>query len=222
MLQLEPDRVAVFGYAHLPERMAHQRLIRSEALPDAGERHAQASQIAAHLAANGYVRVGLDHFARATDQLAQGPVVRNFQGYATDRADALIGLGASAISHLPQGYVQNAVSVADYGRCIEGDGLATAKGVELTADDRVRGHVIERLMCDLAFSTTDLGRRFGALAEPVIREARALVRADADALVEPTTDGFVVTERGRPFIRSICACFDASLDQTHARYSLGV
>jgi oxygen-independent coproporphyrinogen-3 oxidase len=222
VLELEPDRVAAFGYAHIPERLKHQRLIDEDALPNDVERYAQSRRISERLQEQGYVRIGLDHFAKPGDALAQGPVHRNFQGYTTDDADALIGLGASAISRLPEGYAQNAAAVPDYLRRIRAFGLATAKGFVLGPEDRVRAHVIERLMCDLAFSAADLRRRFGGSAEPAIAEARALLGADEHGLVQATPDGFSVTERGRPFVRSLCARFDAYLGTGRARHSRGV
>ncbi len=222
VLELDPDRIAVFGYAHLPERMPQQRLLPAETLPDAAERFGQSGRIARRLIDHGYVRVGLDHFAKPSDSLARGPVARNFQGYTTDRADALLGIGASAIGRLPEGYVQNAVAVADYERRIRAYGLATAKGHALSGEDRVRSYVIERLMCDLTFSGSDVRRRFGAAAGPLLAEAETLVAADVDGLVGRTADGFVVTERGRPFVRSICSCFDAYLGKSAARHSSGV
>lgn len=222
VLVLESNRIATFGYAHLPERLVHQRLIEHSALPDVIERFAQSSRLTRMLAAAGYVCVGLDHFARADDPLATGLVNRNFQGYTTDAADALVGFGASAIGRLPKGYVQNSVAVADYGRCISEYGLATARGVALTPDDRMRGFVIERLMCDLSFPATELRRRFGESAAPILEEAAALIEADQDNLVESDGDGFRVTHRGRPFVRAIAACFDTYLGTEQARHSLGV
>jgi oxygen-independent coproporphyrinogen-3 oxidase len=222
VLSLDPDRIAVFGYAHLPDRMKHQRLMPADALPDAGERLAQADRIGRRLEAGGCVRVGLDHFAKPGDSLTSGGIARNFQGYTTDTADALLGFGASAIGRLPQGYVQNAVAVADYERRIRQYGLATAKGLLLTEDDKVRAAAIERLMCDLTFSVSSLRRKFGAAADAVVHEAEALVETDEDGLVVQTADGFVVTDAGRPFIRSICARFDAYLPRSIARHAAGV
>lgn len=222
VLELEPDRIAVFGYAHLPDRMKHQRLIPADMLPGALERFAQSSRLARRLAEHGYVRIGLDHFAKPGDALASEAIGRNFQGYTTDQADALLGVGASAIGRLPEGYVQNAVAVADYERRIRAYGLATARGLALSSEDKVRGHVIERLMCDLTFSAADMRRKFGAAADAVVGEAEALIQADREGLIERTADGFIVTERGRPFIRSICACFDAYLGRTTARHAAGV
>ena len=222
VIALQPDRIAIFGYAHLPDRMRHQRLMPEDALPNARERFDQSSRMALRLTAAGYVSIGLDHFAKPGDALVTKAIGRNFQGYTTDRADALLGIGASAIGRLPQGYVQNAVAVADYERRMRLYGLATAKGRGLSADDRARGHVIERLMCGFSFSAADARRRFGAVADDIVRDAEALLAADRDGLVERTADGFVVTERGRPFIRSICARFDAYLARTTARHAAGV
>jgi len=222
VLALDPDRIAVFGYAHLPERIRRQRLIDENALAGPGDRLGQANRIARKLTAGGYVRVGLDHFAKPTDPLATSFVNRNFQGYTTDSADALIGLGASSISRFPQGYAQNAASVRDYEAQVARCRLGTARGVAFTDDDRIRAHIIERLMCDLAFSETDLLERFGAAARPLIEDSRLILESDRDGLIEPTPDGFRITELGRPFVRSVCACFDAYLDQSPARHAVGV
>lgn len=222
VLALDPDRVAVFGYAHLPERIRQQRLIDENALAGPADRLGQANRIARKLRAEGYVRVGLDHFAKPTDPLATSPVNRNFQGYTTDSADALIGLGASSISRFAQGYTQNAVRVSDYAGQVARRRLGTARGVAFTGDDRIRAHIIERLMCDLTFSETDLIGRFGTSAWPLIEEGRLIVESDRDGLTEPTPDGFRITDHGRPFVRSVCACFDAYLDQSTARHAIGV
>lgn len=150
-LALSPDRIAIFGYAHLPSCAANQKMIDAAALPGPVARFAMAAQLTSLLEDAGYRKLGLDHFARQHDSLATLPLNRNFQGYTTDAAETLIGLGASAIGKLPQGYVQNAVAAADYARRIARNGLATARGSELTQDDRLRAHVIERLMCDFSF-----------------------------------------------------------------------
>ncbi|MFA5949684.1 MAG: oxygen-independent coproporphyrinogen III oxidase [Hyphomicrobium sp.] len=222
VLSLAPDRIAIFGYAHLPERIKHQRLIDDAALPGATERLGQANRVARILASHDYVRVGLDHFARTHDPLAQGNVKRNFQGYTTDRAQTLIGLGATAIGRFRQGYAQNAANVQDYVARVESCGLATARGLVLSKDDEIRAFVIEKLMCDLTFSSDELREQFGDLAQPVIAVAADVLDADQDGLVERTPDGFRLTDVGRPFVRSVCACFDAYLGQTPARHSAGV
>src|SRR5262249_16384726 len=142
--------------------------------------------------------------------------------YTTDAADALIGIGASAIGRLPQGYVQNCVAIADYRRHIVEQKLATVRGFRLSDTDRMRGFVIERLMCDLAFPATELHRRYGAAATPLLDEAKALIAADSDRLVEPDGEAFRITERGRPFVRTIAACFDSYLGTGAARHSAGL
>jgi oxygen-independent coproporphyrinogen-3 oxidase len=222
VIDLAPDRVAVFGYAHLPERLPHQRLIDGSTIPGVVERHAFAEHVAVRLAASGYVRVGLDHFARRSDALASRPVKRNFQGYTSDDASALIGLGASAIGKLPAGYAQNATALGEYGRRIAEHGFATQRGIRLSADDRLRASVIEHLMCSFELSATDLRRQFGAAADRVLVEAEALLARDDDGLVERSGDGIRVTERGRPFVRAVCAHFDAYLHRGQTRFSTGV
>ena len=222
VLALRPARVAAFGYAHLPSRLKHQRMIDDTALPDSIERFAQASRIARTLGAAGYVRVGLDHYALPDDPLAGNNLARNFQGYTTDTADALIGLGASAIGRLPQGYVQNHAATGEYVRLIGEGRLATSRGFVLSETDRMRGFVIERLMCDLAFPARELRLRYGNDAEEILQEAQALLEADRDRLIERDGEAFRVTDRGRPFVRSIAACFDSYFDEGATRHAPGV
>lgn len=222
VLELAPDRIAMFGYAHLPARAANQKLIDEAALPGPVERFAMARQVTTLLERAGYRQLGLDHFARHDDSLSTQPLNRNFQGYTTDSSEALIGLGASAIGKLPQGYVQNAVAVGDYAKRVAENGLATARGRPLTADDRLRAYVIERLMCDFEFSGAAVMQMFGDMAGGVLDEADAIVSDDADGFIEPTTTGFRLTECGRPFVRNICARFDAYLKPVAGKHSLSV
>ncbi|MFO1100353.1 MAG: oxygen-independent coproporphyrinogen III oxidase [Xanthobacteraceae bacterium] len=223
---LHPSRLALFGYAHVPWFKANQKLIDEAALPGASERIDQARAAAQRLASHGYVPVGLDHFAQADDALAvatrAGRLRRNFQGYTTDPADALIGFGASAIGRLPQGFVQNAVDIAGYARAITQGAFATVKGIAVSADDELRGAIIERLMCDLA---VDLA----ALPVPATQAAPTFVheRAELDALAAAgliTIEGsrIAVTEEGRPFVRLVAAAFDAYLAQSRSRHSIAV
>ena len=222
VLALAPDHIAIFGYAHLPARIKHQRLIPDAALPGSVELYGQSSRLARILAAAGYVRIGLDHFARKQDPLAAGRINRNFQGDTTYAAGTLIGFGASAIGSLDQGYAQNAVPVADYGRLISEHGLATVRGVALSDEDRARRFAIERLMCELSLPEDELRKRFGSAAEPILADASALLESDPDHLLEQLPAGLRVTERGRPFVRSIAACFDAYLDHTRGLHSTAV
>ena len=180
---LAPSRLALFGYAHVPWLKAHQRLIDDHMLPGASERMAQMHAAAKTLEECGYVQIGLDHFASPHDDMYRaaqaGRLHRNFQGYTTDAADALIGLGASSIGQLPQGYVQNAPDVASYARAIDAGQFATVKGLALSADNRVRARIIERLMCDLAVD-------FSAVVADTGREADFSAEFDAvDILSNP-------------------------------------
>ncbi len=223
VIALSPDRIAMFGYAHLPARATNQRLIDGTALPGPVERLAMARRLTSLFEQAGYLKLGLDHFARRDDGLATSRLNRNFQGYTTDRADTLIGLGASAIGKFPQGYVQNAVAAGDYASRVAANGLATVRGRKLTPDDRLRAFVIERLMCDFSFSASAMSRQFGDAADSVLREADRVVADDPDGLVERTADGFRLTARGRPFVRNICARFDAYLSpDIAAKHSLSV
>lgn len=222
VIRLSPDRIALFGYAHLPSRAKHQSMIDETTLPGSMERYRQSRRSETLLKEAGYLCVGLDHFAKPDDPLASGTIKRNFQGYTTDKADALIGVGASSISQLPTGYYQNAVARADYERRVDDTGLATVKGILLSEDDKMRAKVIERLMCDFEFSKSSLVSAFGDLAAPVIEKAEELVAADAEGLVVRTDDGFRVTELGQPFVRAIASCFDAYLGKGNSTFSAGV
>ena len=222
---LAPDRLAVFGYAHVPWMKAHQRMIDEEALPDGPERMAQADAVAKRLAEHGYRPIGLDHFARADDALAialdQGRLRRNFQGYTIDPAPVLLGFGASAISSLAQGYVQNEVALPAYARRIQDGHFAVIRGVELTADDRLRRAVIERLMCALEVDLAATADRFG-MAERFGPELDALASMETTGLVEVMGSRIRITAKGRPLMRTIAAVFDRYLETGGARHSHAV
>lgn len=226
VLALRPDRIALFGYAHVPWMKKHQTMIDEALLPDATARLVQAEAASRLILAAGYQAVGMDHFALPTDSLAvsarSGRLRRNFQGYTTDQADALIGFGASSIGLLPQGYVQNMPATGEYERRVLAGGLATIRGIELKDADRIRSWVIERLMCDFSFSRCEVLARFGETARELIVEAEMLASKDRDGIFVRAGNRFVVTERGKPFVRSIAAQFDAYLGQGTARHSLAV
>ncbi len=226
---LNPSRLAIFGYAHVPWFKTHQRLIDTAALPGAAERLAQAKASLETLVEAGYVAIGLDHFARPDDPMAiaqgAGTLHRNFQGYTVDDADALIGLGASSIGRLPQGFVQNAPDVAGWARSVEAGRLSVVRGVAFTDEDRARGLLIERLMCDFAVD-------YGAMAKAFNGDAAAFDDAvvDLDALAQDrilvhdrAARVVTMTEPGRPFVRLVAAAFDARLRASAtARHSVAV
>ncbi len=226
IVSLDPDRIALFGYAHVPWMKKHQSLIPEHALPDVTERYRQMTMAGEMLRQAGYSQIGIDHFARPTDTLSQaaeaGALRRNFQGYTTDTADALIGLGASSIGRLPQGYVQNMVATGEYQRMVGEGGLAAVKGIELSQDDHLRSHVIERLMCDFSIDLSDLQHRFGKVSHSVRDQAQQFAAGDRDGLVRLDADIFAVTEVGRPFVRNIAAIFDTYLGNGRGRHSVAV
>ncbi|MGV7211713.1 oxygen-independent coproporphyrinogen III oxidase [Bradyrhizobium sp. UFLA05-112] len=223
-LELEPDRFSVFGYAHVPTFKKHQRKIDEAFLPDGPARHDQACAIANALKDAGYVQIGLDHFARPDDAMALAfeskTLRRNFQGYTTDVSDVLLGFGASAIGHLPQGYVQNEVSIVGYAKAIEAGGLATVKGYALTGDDRLRADIIERIMCDYGADLGAICARHGARADSMLQSAPRLKTLISDGVVRLEGDQLAVARDSRFFVRSVAAAFDAHLDaarQLHSR-----
>lgn len=226
IISLDPDRIALFGYAHVPWMKKHQSLIPEQALPDIAERYRQMTMAAEMLSKAGYRAIGIDHFAKPADTLSRavetGELRRNFQGYTTDTADALIGLGASAIGRLPQGYVQNMVATGEYQRMVGEGGFAVLKGIELSEEDHLRSYVIERLMCDFSLDLGDLKRRFGKASHSVSMEAQLFAGGDRDGVVRMDGDVFAVTEAGKPFVRHIAATFDAYLGSGRGRHSVAV
>ncbi|MFD1254810.1 Oxygen-independent coproporphyrinogen-III oxidase [Devosia equisanguinis] len=224
-LSLQPDRAALFGYAHVPWMKPHQKMIHDASLPGRHARFAQAQLAAKMLVAGGMAPIGFDHFALPGDSLARaaatGQLRRNFQGYTDDAANALIGLGASAIGQLPQGYVQNITATGEYRKAVDGGSGAIARGVALTQDDRLRGHAIETLLCHFAIGPADLAT-FGAAGAALHEELLAMARVDKDGLLVLDGETVIVTDAGRPFIRTIAARLDAYLDLGTARHSIAV
>lgn len=226
VLGLAPERVALFGYAHVPWMKRHQRLIPEAALPGPVERWRAFQAAAAMLREAGYLAIGLDHFARPGDPLAvaaaTGRLRRNFQGYTTDAAPALIGLGASAIGALPEGYAQNAVPIHAWERAIAEGRLAVVRGIALTHEDRLRRAVIEWLMCDLAVDLAALCRRHGRPADHFAPELVALAPLAADGLVDIDGHRLCVAEPARPLVRVVAATFDQYLQVGETRHARAV
>jgi oxygen-independent coproporphyrinogen-3 oxidase len=223
-LRLDPDRIALFGYAHVPWLKRHQALLPEEALPDAIQRVEQNTAAASALVDAGYVPIGIDHFARPDDPLVlrqrEGRLHRNFQGYTTDEASTLIGLGTSAIGSLPQGYVQNASSTVAYREAIMNDRFATTRGVTLTKDDRLRRSIIERLMCDFS---VDLDRIAPRDKRPdFTAELAAIDELARDGLVKRNGLSIEIPEDSRLLVRSVCAAFDRYLESGAVRHSRAV
>lgn len=218
---LSPDRVACYGYAHMPRLKANQRRIDERTLPGIEERIDQAELIAEEFLHHGYQKIGIDHFARPGDALARaaasGQLHRNFQGYTDDARETLIGLGASSISRFAEGYVQNISDVPSYVRAISAGRLAPSRGCRLDAVEKQRAHTIESLMCqfqaDLDVTAPDLALDEElALLQPMV----------GDGLVEIEDRVVKVTEAGRSVVRVIAAAFDPHTRANTARFSKAV
>jgi oxygen-independent coproporphyrinogen III oxidase len=225
-IELRPDRFSVFGYAHVPSFKKYQRKIDESRLPDSLERYDQACAIANALKEAGYIQIGLDHFALPSDQmtaaLREGRLHRNFQGYTTDESTVLLGFGASAIGHLPQGYVQNQVAIGDYSDAIATGRLATAKGYAMTEEDVLRAEIIERIMCDFGVDVGAVCARHGSGADAVLKSAPRLKQLVSDGVVEIEGSSLKVPNKSRFLVRSVAAAFDAHLDQSQRLHSRAV
>jgi oxygen-independent coproporphyrinogen-3 oxidase len=208
-----PDRLSVFNYAHLPQRFKPQRRIHESDLPDPATRLAILSLTVEKLTAAGYRYIGMDHFALADDELARaqraGSLHRNFQGYSTHAGADLIGMGVSAISTTPGGFCQHHTALEDYCRDLRLPRLPVARGVALNDDDRLRGDVIQQLICNNRLDTSRLESTHGIrFADYFAAELESLAGLQADGLVEMDTGQLVVTARGRLLARAICKVFD--------------
>lgn len=225
-IALAPDRFAVFGYAHVPWMKARQRLIDFAGLPDMSVRADMSALVAERLVAAGYVRVGLDHYSRPGDTLATaaktGRLRRSFQGYVAEAQPSVVGLGASAISSLPAGYTQNAPDARRYVAMLEASSFATVRGLQLTDADQLRGEIIERLMCNFAVDLGEICRRHAVAPEAFIDGIEDLPALLDDGMVQRDGERLLVTERGRPLVRFVCAAFDPHLAHTDGRHSRGI
>lgn len=223
---LQPDRIALFGYAHVPWMKNHMKMIREEELPGSDARYRQAQQATERLLGLGYRQIGLDHFARGDDAMVMaldaGRLKRNFQGYTVDDAAALIGIGASAIGRLPQGYIQNAVPMHSYAEMVAAGRLPIVRGIALTEDDRLRAQVIERLMCDFEVDLQAITRSFERAVDYFASEIEALAPFAEEGLLHFDGNKLKVLPKGRLLVRTICAVFDSYLAGGTARHSKAV
>ena len=225
-IALRPERFSVFGYAHVPSFKKHQRKIDEAALPDGAARYEQAEAIAAALIEAGYCRIGLDHYALPEDSMVQaqvdGILHRNFQGYTTDPSDVLIGFGASAIGRVTHGYAQNEVVLGRYAERISRGELATAKGYALTADDRLRADLIERVMCDFKVDVAQVCGRHGVAPETILRSIPRLRILEGDGIIRLDGSLLSVNDESRFLVRSVASAFDAYLGQSGRPHSRAV
>lgn len=224
LLTLSPDRVALYGYAHVPWMSRRQQMIPSDTIPTPESRLSLFNIARDLFLRDGYDEIGIDHFAKPEDGLATsakaGKVRRNFQGYTDDTAPILIGLGASSISRFPLGFAQNVSGTADYTRAIRDGRFATHRGHRFEREDKLRARIIEALMCDFRVSRAELLREFDTTPARVSDLFHKAADAFGD-MVEITPDAFIIPDRARPLTRMIARAFDA-YDQTKAKHSAAV
>ncbi|AGK56775.1 coproporphyrinogen III oxidase [Hyphomicrobium denitrificans 1NES1] len=225
-LTMKPDRLAVFGYAHVPDVKKHQRLIDAKVLPDSATRVEQTVAIADALVAAGYRQIGLDCFALPNDELGVAQAARrlrrNFQGYTSDNCEALIGFGASAIGKTKSGYVQNEAVIGNYSTRISAGRLATARGYRLTTEDRGRAAIIERLMCDFEANLTEICARYGLDHAELTDGNERLSRAFDEGLAEMDGNILRVQSKHRFLVRVVAAAFDSYLERSPRTHSKAV
>ncbi|AQS41939.1 MAG: Coproporphyrinogen-III oxidase [Candidatus Tokpelaia hoelldobleri] len=218
---LRPSRIACYGYAHLPGRRANQKLIDESLLPDAFERYEQAATVGMSFKQQGFVEIGIDHFARPDDPMAvamrKGRLHRNFQGYTDDKCPVLLGFGASAISEFPQGYAQTIADIGQYRRAVAAGNLATVRGIAVGAEDRLRAALIRDLMCGFAVDLAHYGgkARFAS-------ELAGLQPLIADGIATEKDGQITVPETSRPFVRIVAALFDTYRSSKPVRFSSAV
>jgi oxygen-independent coproporphyrinogen-3 oxidase len=216
VLQLRPDRIALYNFAYLPQAFPHQRKMEAASLPDAQEKLAIFLMARERLTGNGYLAIGLDHFALVDDELAiaygNGTMRRNFMGYTTQAGVDLLAFGVSGISEFNGRFWQNEKKLSRYERMLAEDRLPPVRGLLLDREDRLRQTVIADLFCKGGFHFESLERTFGpGLREHLARELEQLVPLAGDGLVALEPSGVRVTELGRFFLRNIAMVFDHHL-----------
>ena len=212
LLSLSPDRVALYGYAHVPWMAKRQAMIPTEALPSP-EARLELFETAQRLFRwDGYQDIGIDHFAKPGDSMAvaarTGHLRRNFQGYTDDTCDVLIGLGASAISRFPQGFAQNESSTATYQKAVRAGEMATGRGHVFKGEDRLRARMIEMLMCDFRIDTAELLRDFDVTATH-LNALYAKAATQFPDMLSVDGAGLRIRPEGRALARMMARAFDA-------------
>lgn len=231
-LQLNPDRIAVFNFAYIPQIVPVQKRMPAATMPSAATKLKILQQTIGQLTENGYVFIGMDHFAKPNDELAiaqqAGQLHRNFQGYTTKPESDLLGFGMTSISMLQDVYVQNYKKLQDFYRSLDAQELPIERGVRLNQDDLIRRTVIMELMCQFQLSVQDLESKyhlgfdldFNDYFAGILPQLDAL---EADGLLHRWGDGIEVTPSGRLLIRNIAAVFDAYLgDRVKGTFSKAI
>ncbi|KTB77894.1 oxygen-independent coproporphyrinogen III oxidase [Pseudomonas syringae] len=216
VIDLQPDRLSVFNYAHLPERFMPQRRIDAADLPDAASKLLMLQRTVEQLGNAGYRYIGMDHFALPDDELATAQedltLQRNFQGYTTHGHCDLIGLGVSAISQVGELYSQNSSDLSEYSRLLDSDQPATKRGLLCNDDDRIRRAIIQQLICHFTLEFGEIEKTFRIDFRDYFRDAwPQLLGMASDGLITLSETGIEVRPAGRLLVRAVCMVFDAYL-----------
>ena len=218
IVELRPNRVAVFAYAHLPKMIKHQNLIPQKSIPDFQTRIKLQILARERLTNAGYINIGMDHYALDDDELViaqrNHTLGRNFQGYTTRKDCELIGFGLSAISQTNDTYAQNHKKINYYENAIANDDFATMRGCRLTKDDQIRRSAISKIMCHLELDKNEFLKKWGIDFNDYFNQAQLqLEPLVEDELLYSDDNKISVTSKGLPFIRNIAMCFDAYLEK---------
>lgn len=222
ILGLAPDRLALFSYAKVPHIKPHQKAIPEQLLPSTDEKFAMYSR-ARHAAIEaGYTAIGMDHFASQLDPLSklfrERKMYRNFQGYTVYEGDDMLGFGVTAISYINGSYYQNDKDLVGYYKAVEGQRAPTIRGIELSADDRIRRYVINRLMCDFRIDVKAVEKEFSISFKEYFKKALAKLQPlEQQGLLQVFEDMIEMTSLGELFCRNIASCFDAYMETTDER-----
>ncbi len=224
ILKLAPDRLAVFNYAHVPWMKPHQKLIKEEDLPVPEVKLQMLKMIIERLTSSGYVYIGMDHFAKETDELTiaqkEKSLQRNFQGYSTKLGANIYAMGMSSISQLENVYAQNVKELPLYYNRIRANQLPVGKGYLLSEDDKIRRETIMQLMCNLELDFAEMSNQLRIdFSYYFNNEIQHLGEFEADGLLIREPNKITITDKGRLFIRNIAMEFDAFLERSVARYS---
>jgi oxygen-independent coproporphyrinogen-3 oxidase len=212
MIDMDPDRLAIFGYGHIPQLKAHQRAIEKHPRPDLDERLKMFKTIIETLTGAGYVYIGMDHFAKPGDELARAledhSLSRNLEGYCTRAGTDVYGIGVTSISQLQSAYAQNTKSTLEYKEAVRLGRLPTSVGCRLDDDDKLRGYVIRELICNRRIDKRAVEQRFGMDFDSYFSDSIGRLNDFvADGLLQLSADRILVSDRGLPLIRNIAAVF---------------
>jgi len=221
VIAMNPDRLSVFNYAHMPDRFRSQKHIDASTLPSPETKLAILENTINTLLDAGYAYIGMDHFAKPDDELAlaqrNGQLHRNFQGYTTHADCDLVAMGVSSISQIGRVYYQNEHDIASYTKAVEERNFAVKRGVVMNDDDVLRGEVIKQLICHFELDTAQIEKRFAInFSDYFAAEQEELAQFAQDGLISVTNGVIRVTPAGRLLIRRICMAFDAYIPKKQA------